>query len=145
MTRPGYIKRFVEDIEDSVYKNELIYRSLIVTKNAKESKMLKSFMNERDYSALLVNAIDYGKDYNTIDERIVIISYDKFKEFMQHLEKSAEGWHAFNLIAMSTYIDDAVVEDLKSYYINKSNNNENDTIIFDKGYQNYLYLQNIVS
>jgi hypothetical protein len=139
------IEQFVKDIEDTIYKNELIYRSILVVKNNKESKLLKSLLEKKDYSVAILGELSTNIDYNAIDERIVLVTFDKFKTFVLQLQRSAEGLQAYNFIGLSYLLDNDTIYELKHFYISITNNNANDTIILDKDYLSLLYLKNIVT
>lgn len=137
------ISNFVQHIEENIYKKSLIYRSILVAKNDKECIILKRQLENKDYSAIVIDYIESNINYNDIDNRIVIMSYENFKKFIEHLDQFNGGIleSTYNFIAFSYYIDDKVVEDLVSYYIKKTNNNINNTIILEKNYANFLYFQ----
>jgi len=137
------LSNFVQHIEENIYKKSLIYRSIIVAKNQKECNILKRQLENKDYSAIIVDHIEDDINYNDIDNRIVIMSFEKFKLFIEHLDRFEGGIleSTYNFIAFSYYIDDKIVEDLVSYYIRKTNNNINNTIILEKNYANFLYFQ----
>ena len=141
------ISNFVQHIEDNIYKKSLIYRSIIVAKNDKECSILKKQLENKDYSVMVIDYIEYDINYNNIDNRIVIISFDKFKTFIEHLDQYNGGIFesTYNFIAFSYYIDDSIVDDLVTYYIKKTNNNMNNTIILEKNYANFLYFQQCMS
>lgn len=133
------IEQFIRDIEESVYKSQLIYRSLLVTKTDKESKLLKMSLDKKDYSVVIWKK-DENIDYTNIDERIVILTFDKFKQFITILQNSEEGLQVYNFIGLSYDLDDQVTNDLKYFYIKLTNNNANDTIILDRDYIELKYL-----
>lgn len=139
------VKQFVKDIEEHIYKTELIYRTILVTVNVVESHLLKNELTRNDYSAVVIEEdISIIDNYNQIDDRIVILPHFKFKEFILHLEENG-GLLAssFNFIALSYAIDEDTVNTLIEFYVNKTNNNEFNTIIFDKSYAQLLYLDYI--
>lgn len=133
------IEQFIRDIEENVYKSQLIYRSLFVTKTDKESKLLKAFLDKKDYSVVIWNK-DENIDYTNIDERIVILTFDKFKQFITILQNSDEGLQVYNFIGLSYNLGDEITNDLKYFYIKLTNNNANDTIILDRDYIELKYL-----
>jgi hypothetical protein len=139
------IKHFIRDIEENVYKKELIYRSLIITRDAKERRFMKYYLEQRDYSVKLLENFDEVRDYTTLDERIMIVCADRFQDFIMLLSKQPNGLSVFNFIGISYNIDDSVIEALKMFYITKTNNNEMDTIILDKQYMQTVYIKNIVT
>ncbi len=141
------MSNFIRHIDEYIFKNESIYRSILVTNNDKDSNILKFRLENKDYSIMMLNKIDATINYNKINNRIIIITHDKFKEFINHLETLEDGLisSTFNFIAFHYFIQDEIVEDMISYYISKTNNNINNTIIFDKIYTNFLYLNKLVT
>jgi hypothetical protein len=137
------IKHFVRDIEENVYKKELIYRSLIITNTVKEGKLMKHYLDQRDYGVKIIENFNETIEYTLLDERIIIMCANKFQEFITMLSKLTNGLTMFNFIAFSYNIEDAVIEQLKMFYIQSTNNNEMDTIILDKQYMQSVYLKNI--
>jgi len=139
------LKSFVQDIEEHIYKKELIYRSLLVTSTDKEGLLLKKELECRDYSVVLINSkfkIAFIPDYNEISQRIVIISsIDKFREFINHLDLSKSS---FNFIGFSYNIENTKVNDMQYFYVvDKTVNNKYNTIIYDKNYRDLVYLRSI--
>lgn len=139
------VEQFVKDIEETIYKNELIYRSILVVKNRKEITILKSLLEKKDYGVVILGEPSNIINYNTLDERIVLVTFDKFKQFVIQLQKSPEGLQTYNFIGLSYLLDNNITYDLKHFYIGITNNNANDTIILDKDYLSLLYLKNIVT
>ncbi len=141
------ISMFIEHLEEIVYKQELIYRSLLVTKNDKESNVLKRELTKKDYSAKILRDIDCLTDYNMLDNRILILRVDKFIDFVQYIDKHNGGIlnSTYSLIAFSYLLDDQTVDILLSFYVNKTKNNVNGTLFLDKKVSRYLYLKNIVT
>ena len=141
------VTQFVQHIEEIIYTQNLVYRSILVTKNEKESRLLRQNLEGKDYSTIIIDSIQDDGSYNSIDYRIVIISHDKFKRFIEHLDRNEGGImeSTYNFIAFSYLLKDMIVEDLVSYYLQKTNNNLNDTIILEKNYANFLYFQQTCS
>jgi len=137
------IKNFIENIEDNIYKQHLIYRSILITNNNIESFILKNELTKKDYNSMVVKSIDETIDYNNIDNRIIILSFDKFINFIDYIDiKSGLSNSSFNFIAFNYTINSETLEALIKFYMNKTNNNINNTIIMEKNYKNYLHLQN---
>lgn len=138
---------FVQHIEDNIYSKALVYRSILVAKSEKESQLLKRQLDKKDYSAIIINTIDSELHYNNIDNRIVIVSHDKFRKFIEHLDMYEGGIleSTYNFIAFSWLLDKEIVNELVDYYIKKTNNNMNNTIILDTNYENFIYLQKCLS
>ena len=141
------ISEFVKNIEDNIYCKKLIYRSILVTKNDNENLLLKNKLDIKDHSAIIIDNIYMEIDYNMIDNRIVIINQNKFKRFIDHLDQHNNGIlnSSYNLIAFCYSIDNNIVEDLVSFYLTKTKNNLNNTIIMENNYQNLLYLKKSVT
>lgn len=137
------IKSFVQHIEDNIYQKELIYRSILVCKNTRECEILKIMLEKNDHSAMIVDCILENINYNNIDNRIVIMCYNVFYKFIEHLESQDGGLldSSYNFIAFSYILDTKTVQDLINYYVDKTHNNANNTIILEKKYIDYLYLQ----
>jgi hypothetical protein len=139
------LKEFVNDIEEHIYKKELIYRSLLVIASDREGLLLKKELQNRDYSVLFIDSrfeISSVDDYDKISNRIVVISSTKkFREFINHLKLSDTS---FNFIGFSYNIENTKLNDMLYFYVyEKTENNKYDTIIYDKNYRNLLYLNSI--
>jgi hypothetical protein len=141
------VKSFIQHIEDNIYKTELIYRSILVTKNKKEGNTLKRILEIRDHSPMIIDYIDYSMNYNTIDNRIIILCHDLFHRFIAHLDRQEGGIldSSFNFIAFSFLIDTEIVNELVTFYVNKTHNNANNTIILEKNYADFLYMQRCIA
>lgn len=137
------LSNFIRDIDEYIFKKELIYRSIIITNNLKEGVFLKNKLELNDYNILLLENIDTSINYNDINNRIVIITYHMFKEFIEHLDNYNGGIlnSTYNFIGFYYDINYNITKELISYYILKSNNNINKTIILDKDYVNFLSLK----
>ena len=137
------ISDFVKHIEENIYRQELIYRSILVAKNDRECMLIKMKLERNDYSAVIVETIYDSIDYNFIDNRIVIIEQSKFGDFIDHLDRHNGGIlnSSYNFIAFSYNIDSRHVDEMITSYLGKTNNNSNNTIIMDSKYANFLYLK----
>lgn len=137
------VKSFVQHIEDNIYKRELIYRSILVTKNRKECNVIKRTLELKDYSPIIIEHIDKNMNYNHIDNRIIIICYDTFKNFIEHLDRQEGGIldSSFNFIAFSYSLDTQIVDEFVTFYVEKTHNNASNTIILEKSYTDFLYFQ----
>jgi hypothetical protein len=140
------IKKFVEYIEENIYKRQLVYRSIIVAKNQKESTIMAIELINKDYSVLTVESVDHTLDYNNIDNRIVLICSDIFREFVNHLNSQEGGLiqSSYNFIAFSYLLCDDVCDDMMSYYINMTKNNANNTMFLDKRFAQIMYLKKLL-
>ena len=69
-----------------------------------------------------------------------------FKAFIEHLNTYSGGLFksSYNLIAFAYSILDIIRDELITFYLDKTNNNVCDTIIYDKRYFYHKYLNNIV-
>ena len=123
------VKSFVQHIEDNIYKRELIYRSILVTKNRKECSVLKRTLEMKDYTPIIIEQIDKKTNYNRIDNRIIIVCYDMFVNFIEHLDRQDGGIldSSFNFIAFSYTLDSQIIDELVTFYVEKTNNNANNT------------------
>jgi hypothetical protein len=140
------IINFVKHIEDNIYTKELIYRSILIVKNEKEAILLQKILQNKDHSVFILNRIDDHIDYNNIDIRIMIISYEIFEEFMEYLDKNNGGIlnSSYNFLGFSYGISSDIVDKLIEYYVKKTMNNSNNTIILEKNNTNFIYLQQCV-
>jgi hypothetical protein len=140
------IKKFVEYIEENIYKRQLIYRSIIVAKDQKERTIMAIELLNKDYSVLTVESVDYVLDYNNIDNRIVLICSDIFKTFINHLNSQEGGLiqSSYNFIAFSYLLHEDACDDMMFYYINMTKNNANNTIFLDKRYAQIMYLKKLL-
>lgn len=137
---------FIKHLEEYIYKELLIYRTVIIAKNEKEGLMLERDLKSRDYNAIYINDIYSVIDYNNISYRIVIITYDKFETLINYIDTNNDGIlkSSYNLLAFSYLLNDSLIEKMLFYYLLKTDNNSNETIIYDKRYFRLKYLENIV-
>lgn len=137
------ISDFIQHIEDNIYRQELVYRSILVAKNEKECMLIKIKLERNDHSAVIIDGIYDNIDYNYIDNRIVIIEEGKFNLFIDNLHNNNGGIlnSSYNFIAFSYNIDNNKVDEMITSYINKTNNNANNTIIMDRRYANMMYFK----
>lgn len=140
MSMNNILSKFFKNIEEHIFLNESIYRSIIVVNSYIECKISCDILNAQDYSTLVVNEINTNIDYNKIDYRILIMTCDVFKDFARYLFHNNDEYNSYNFIGISYTIPSGVVEDLKQFYLVTSKNNMNNTIIFDKKYSELLYL-----
>lgn len=131
---------FIKNIEEHIFLNKLIYRSIIVVNSNIESKILKKILHQNDYSSEILSEVNKSTNYNEIDNRILIMTHDIFKDFVVYLFSNNDEYNSYNCIGISHTISESIVEDLKNYYLMISRNNMNNTIIFDKKYSDLLYL-----
>ncbi len=136
---------FVKHLEEYIYKEYLIYRTIIVTNNEKENMALKKDLKSKDYNAVIINEIE-NIDYNQIPHRIVIMTYEIFIDFINHLNtNNGEIFKSsYNLIAFTYSILDSIRDELILFYLEKTNNNICETIFYDKHYFYQKYLDDVV-
>lgn len=139
------VKQFVNDIEEHIYKKELIYRTLLIAANSKEANEFKKELDKKDYSVQWTRTIEPTYDYNAINERILVIPAESFKDFLRSLEENSGGFakSSYNFIGISYSIADHTTNCMIELYVSKTNNNIYDTIIFDQNYAKFLYLDSI--
>ena len=105
-----------------IYEDRLIYRTIIVTNNIKDSIELYNILEDADYSVLIVDKIKTNINYKEVDKRIVIITYNKFKKFIEYLNnKYGKNNTSYNLVLFSDNIDIEYIYDLECFYDNISN------------------------
>jgi hypothetical protein len=140
------IINFVKHIEDNIYTKELIYRSILVVKNNNEALVLQKMLQNNDHSVFILNKINCDIDYNNIDNRIIIVSYNTFEEFVEYLDNNNGGIlnSSYNFLGFSYGISAEIVDKLIEYYVKKTKNNANNTIILEKNYTDFMYLQQCV-
>jgi hypothetical protein len=106
-----------------IYEDKLIYRTIIVTNNISESNDIYHILDDAEYSVLIIDKINNNIKYNEIDKRIVIVTQNKFKKFIQHLNnKYGIDNSSYNLILYSDNIDYEYVGKLENYYEKLSKN-----------------------
>jgi hypothetical protein len=81
---------FVNRLEE-VYKNQLIYRTLIVYGNKKNVSIYKHILEDNNNSVYVVN--DKELNYDKLDYRILMVNEKKLKKFV---EKNGKDF--FNLV-----------------------------------------------
>lgn len=134
------LSKFVKHIEENIYNKELIYRSILVVKSNIDGYSLKHILDKKDYTSQIVQKIDNRTEYNCIDCRILIICANKFKDFVNFLDfQNGINNSSYNFIGFDYSLDTKYVEDLISFYMEKTNNMAN-TIILDKKYCNHIHL-----
>ena len=81
---------FVNKLEE-VYKNQLIYRTLVVYGNENNVCIYKYMLEQNNNSVYVVN--DRKIDYDKLDHRILMVNDNKFKDFVQK-----NGNNFYNLV-----------------------------------------------
>jgi hypothetical protein len=107
--------------------------------------ILKNKLKSKDYNAIIIHVIE-NIDYNLIPHRIVIMTYEIFKAFINHLNANDGDIFksSYNLIAFTYSILDSIRDELILFYLDKTNNNMCDTIFYDKHYFYHKYLDDVV-
>lgn len=99
-----------------IYEDRLIYRTIIVTDNINDSINLYNILENADYSVLIVNKLDNNINYNEVDKRIVLITRNKFKNFIKYLNNTFGIANSYNLVLFSYNIDTKYTYKLNNYY-----------------------------
>lgn len=99
-----------------IYEDRLIYRTIIVTDNINDSINLYNILENADYSVLIVNKLDHNINYNEVDKRIVLITRNKFKNFIKYLNNTFGIANSYNLVLFSYNIDTKYTYKLNNYY-----------------------------
>lgn len=127
------LSKFVNHIEENIYNHELIYRSLLVVKSKTESHALKTILDNKDYTSHIVDNIDYNIDYNDIDCRILIISINKFKDFIEYIDSSIGiSVSSYNFIGFYYSIEEEWVNNMIAFYRTITDEQCNNVIILQK-------------
>jgi hypothetical protein len=106
-----------------IYEDRLIYRTIIVTDNSNDSIDLYNILEDADYSALIVDKINDDINYNEVDKRIVIITKNKFKSFIKHLNNTfGIANSSYNLVLYSYNIEPDYTCKLEAFYKNVTKN-----------------------
>lgn len=137
------LSEFVNNIDNHIYSNELIYRSILVVNDNEESIILKNILTRNDHVVFIIDEIFPFLDYNNIDCRILIMNQKTLIKFINHIDSTCGiDKSSYNFIGFCYTIPDECVSNLISYYLNKTDNNRNNTIIFDKNYFNVIEICN---
>lgn len=128
---------FINDINLLIYNKFNIYRTILVIDNDDLINDYYIKLSNSDHNIIIFNneILKNKIDLNNIDYRILLINRKKFKELINYIYYNFDIINSsFNLIAFDYSIDNYVVDELKKFYCNKTKNNINNTIIFDKKY-----------
>lgn len=100
-----------------IYEERLIYRTIIVTDNINDSEDLYNILEDADYSVLVVDKIYDDINYSEVDKRIVIVTRNKFKRFIKHLNNNyGINNSSYDLVLFSDNIDYDSVYNLENFY-----------------------------
>lgn len=123
------IKDFVKKIE-TIYTNELIYRALIITNDINDSNNIENILTMNDHSVKVFTEINPEINYDKMDNRIFIIEYTIFNEFVNHMiNRYGIENLPYNLIIFSYDMDNVNIDKLKKEYNGFTNSNMSNTII----------------
>lgn len=118
---------FINDLED-IYKDELIYRAMIVCKEGNEINT-EVLLQDYGHTVFVVDEAQFHKDFENMDSRVLLVSCEYFKKFVMTLvEKYKYQDVLYNLVAFSYDINKDVSEELKMWYT-QIKKNENIIII----------------
>ena len=137
--------KYIKYIEDNIYSNISIYRSIFVTDNKYTSDKLKIELDCKNYNSIIINTLSKNINYNEIDSRIVIITEDLLINFIKYLDKYCDGIlnSTFNFIAFYPNINNNNTLKFIDFYMKITNNNNNNTIILDLNYAKQLFINKI--
>lgn len=116
---------FVEDLE-KIYQTYSIYRAIIVT-DIKTEQEYTELLEQYNHSVRVINTIT-DQDYDNIDDRILLMNYEVFNNFMDYFSYNIINT-SFNLIAYTYDIKDNIKNNLVCKYNKLTKNNANNTII----------------
>ncbi len=125
----NYDYNFLSNFEN-VYKNMLIYRSIIVVNNLNDIDYLKKNLINCDHTVFVIkdnNIFNNNFNFNKLDKRVIIIPCSLFVNFIDYLNDN-DLFSSFSLIAYYN-IDNLIKLLLTSYYNNITNNYCNTIII----------------
>lgn len=130
------VQTFLDHLEEKIYKSKSIYRSIIISN---ECDLLKTKLELRDHSVMIVNDLNNNIDYDNIDNRIVLLTPDLFKSFIEYIDANGGILNSsYNFIGFSYTIPDRISEELITFYLQKTKNNSNNTIILDKNIMHFI-------
>jgi len=116
---------FVEDLE-KIYQTYSIYRAIIIT-DIKTEQEYTELLEQYNHSVRVINTIT-DQDYDNIDDRILLMNYEVFNNFMDYFDYDIINT-SFNLIAYTYDIKDNIKNNLVCKYNKLTKNNANNTII----------------
>lgn len=137
------VNEFMRGIENDIFCKESIYRTIIITNDDVEKNIIYDYLLSNDYSIENIDFINKSFDYNSLDKRIVLLNQNLFQDFINHLDKHNGGLNSssYNCIGISFTINNEQVHNMIQYYIEISNNNFSNTIVYDRNYKNTKFIQ----
>lgn len=128
MNNNEILDNFIEDLED-FYKKISIYRSIIITNNNIEKEYIYNNLLLKDFSIINIDIINNITNYENIDIRIIILTKDIYKDFIDIITKNKMKDYitSYNFIAFCNILH---TNTLKNYYYDKTNNIKDDTILY---------------
>jgi hypothetical protein len=134
---------FLKNIEENVFNNISVYRSLFITNKNAESVELKRILDKKNYNSYILYDIDKNVDYNIIENRIIIMEYNIFEDFINCFNaKSGIFNSSYNFIAFNYTINNSEILKLIDFYLKITNNNIMDTVIMDSNYEFMCNIRN---
>jgi len=104
--------QFVEEL-DNIYKNNLIYRTIVVCDD-NDICEYKDLLENKDYSVHVVKTIS-NINYDKLDYRIILINNNIFEDFLNNIISN----NINNFYTFITFTNDIIKDDI----IKKYNNN----------------------
>mgnify|MGYP003331299884 CR=1 FL=1 len=125
----NYDSNFLYNFEN-IYKQMLIYRSIVVVNNYNDAQYIKNLFVNKDHSVFIIkddNILNNFFNLDKLDERVIIITSDKFINLMNYLY----NYNYFSCISLIAFykLNNLIKLLLTSYYYNISKKNYNTIII----------------
>jgi len=95
-TNKDMFDMFVQDLENIYHKNS-IYRAIVVTDLKKEEWYAKQ-LEQYNHSVFIAHTIT-NQDYDTIDNRVLLMNYDIFDKFLDYIYSNILS-SSYNLISI---------------------------------------------
>jgi Fe-S cluster assembly iron-binding protein IscA len=119
---------FFHELEE-VYKNELIYRAIVVV-NIGGCEDMQYDLECYNHNVTYILSVNESIDYEKLDSRVLVMEYSLFKQFIDYMDyRYGIDNISFNLIAFAYDIPDDISNDMKSFYENIKKHNTNTIII----------------
>jgi hypothetical protein len=125
----NYDSNFLYNFEN-IYKQMLIYRSIVVVNNYNDALYIKNLFVNKDHSVFIIkddNILNNFFNLDKLDERVIIITSDKFIKLINYLY----NYNHFSCISLITFykLNNLIKLLLTSYYYNITKKNYNTIII----------------